>query len=94
MKTILTKSLLLALAAMLSSCAGGPNARTGTLVGAGAGAVAGNLIGRNNGNAALGTVIGAAAGGAVGNAVGNNADQRNAAAQPLYYDAYGRPVYR
>ena len=85
------KSLPLLAAALLSSCAGGPNARTGTLIGAGAGALAGGAIGRNSGNTAAGAVLGAVAGGAVGNAVGNSQDQRN---RRVYYDSFGNPYYR
>lgn len=85
------KPLTLFAAALLSSCAGGPNAQTGTLVGAGAGALAGGIIGRNSGNTAAGAIIGGVTGAAVGNAVGNSQDQRN---RRVYYDAYGNPYYR
>ena len=91
MKLITIKSLVLLAAVSLTSCAGGPNATTGTLVGAGAGALAGGLIGNNNGNTAAGIAIGAVAGGALGNAVGNNVDQRNQ--RRVMYDRYGRPYY-
>lgn len=75
MKSLAQKSLVVLSAVMLSSCAGGPSAQTGTVAGAVVGGVAGNAIGRNNGNAALGTVAGAVAGGAVGNAIGDSYDR-------------------
>ena len=84
MKTIHIKFLTLISAVSLCSCAGGPNARTGTLVGAGTGALAGGIIGHQSGNTAAGAVIGAVAGGAVGNAVGDSHDRRY----------YGRRSYR
>ena len=77
MKSICHKSLLLITAVALSSCAGGPNATTGTLVGAGTGALAGGIIGHQSGNTAAGAVIGGVAGGAIGNAVGDSRDRRN-----------------
>lgn len=76
MKSIHLKFLVLVSAVSLSSCAGGPNARTGTLVGAGAGALAGGIIGHQSGNTAAGAVIGGVAGGAIGNAVGDSQDRR------------------
>ena len=91
MKSTILRSLTLLAAALLSSCAGGPNAQTGTLIGAGTGALAGGIIGHQSGNTAAGALIGGVAGGAVGNAVGNNADQRRGTA--VRYDAYGRPYY-
>ncbi len=91
MKSIIIKSLTIVSAAMLSSCASGPSAQNGTLIGAGTGALAGGIIGHQSGNTAAGAIIGGVAGGAIGNAVGNNRDQQNA--RPRYYDSYGRPVY-
>ena len=91
MKSTILKSLTILAAAMLSSCAGGPNAQTGTLIGAGTGALAGGIIGHQSGNTAAGAVIGGVAGGAIGNAVGNNADMRRGTA--VRYDRYNRPYY-
>ena len=75
MKSIHRISLTIAFATALSGCAGGPNARTGTLVGAGTGALAGGIIGPQSGNTAAGAVIGGVAGGAIGNAVGASHDR-------------------
>ena len=97
MKRILTTTIALAAAVALTSCEGGPNAQTGTLIGAGTGALAGGIIGHQSGNTAAGAVIGGVVGGAAGNAIGGNSDRKNAQygqPQPLYYDSYGRPVYR
>lgn len=91
MKSIILKSLTIASAAMLSSCAGGPSAQNGTLIGAGTGALAGGIIGHQSGNTAAGAIIGGVAGGAIGNAVGNNRDQQRGTA--VRYDQYGRPYY-
>lgn len=94
MKRIFTTTLTLITAAALSSCASGPNAQSGTLIGAGTGALAGGIIGHQSGNTAAGAVIGAVAGGAVGNAVGNSQDQRNYRPRIVGYDSYGRAIYR
>ena len=91
MKSIITKLIAAAALAGLTSCAGGPNAQTGTVVGAGAGALAGGIIGHQSGNTAAGALIGGVAGGAIGNAVGANHDAKYG--YPRYYDARGRPVY-
>ncbi len=56
----------------LSGCA--TNAQTGTLVGAGAGGVAGAALGSLAHVPVLGAVVGATAGGLIGNAAGANAD--------------------
>lgn len=92
MKRILTTTIALVAAATLTSCESGPNAQTGTLIGAGTGALAGGIIGHQSGNTAAGAVIGGVVGGAAGNAIGGSQDRKNQ--QPLYYDSYGRPVYR
>lgn len=95
MKRIITSLIALAAAATLTSCESGPNAQQGTLIGAGTGALAGGIIGHQSGNTAEGALIGAAAGGLIGNQVGANKDkQQYQQPRPLYYDAYGRPVYQ
>ncbi|WP_395746954.1 glycine zipper 2TM domain-containing protein [Prosthecobacter sp.] len=66
MKTLLL-AMLLALFS-LTSCANGPAARRGTLIGAVGGGVAGGLIGRNLGGVAVGAGLGALAGNMIGNA--------------------------
>lgn len=85
------KFLPIVLAAALSSCAGGPSAQQGTLIGAGTGALAGGIIGHQSGNTAAGALIGGVAGGAIGNAVGNNQDAKRGTS--VRYDAQGRPYY-
>jgi hypothetical protein len=75
MKTI-TLSLLAALG--LISCATGPNAQTGTVIGALGGAAAGGIIGHQSGRGLEGAAIGAGVGALGGNAIGNSQDQRNA----------------
>lgn len=65
-------SLVLASGTLLAGCA--TNQETGTVVGAGAGALAGYAISPNN---ALGPVIGAGAGALIGNQVGRSMDQEN-----------------
>jgi uncharacterized membrane protein YebE (DUF533 family) len=79
MKTI-TLSLFAALS--LVSCATGPNAQTGTVIGALGGAAAGGIIGNQSGRGLEGAAIGAGIGALGGNAIGNAQDQRNA----QYYD--------
>ena len=48
----------------------------GVLIGAGAGAVIGGLIGRNNKNTAIGAIIGATVGGAAGAIIGQHMDKQ------------------
>jgi hypothetical protein len=96
MKRILLALPALAAALVFSSCESGPNAQTGTGVGALGGALAGGIIGHQSGHTAEGAVIGGVVGGAAGNAIGGQQDRRNGyyGNQPAYYDSYGRPVYR
>lgn|GEM_PF-1234728 len=72
------KILILLCGASLASCAGGPNAQTGTVLGALGGAAVGGIIGNQSGRGLEGAAIGAAAGGIGGNMIGNAQDQRNA----------------
>lgn len=78
------KSITLSLLTSLSlvSCATGPNAQTGTVVGALGGAAVGGIIGNQSGRGLEGAAIGAGLGALGGNAIGNAQDQRNA----QYYD--------
>ena len=62
----------------LVSCATGPNAQTGAVIGALGGAAVGGIIGNQSGNGLEGAAIGAGLGALGGNAVGNSQDQRNA----------------
>lgn len=84
------KHLLLPLLAALTvtSCATGPNAQTGAVVGGLGGAALGGLIGHQSGRGLEGAAIGAGLGALGGNAIGNAQDQRNAQyyqQQPAYY---------
>ncbi len=71
MKTLLFAILLPSLS--LSSCANGPAARRGTVIGAVGGGVAGGLVGRNLGGVAVGAGLGALA----GNMIGGASDRRH-----------------
>ncbi len=62
----------------LVSCTSGPNARTGTVIGALGGATAGGIIGHQRGRGLEGAAIGAGLGGLGGNVIGGAQDQRNA----------------
>ncbi len=70
--------LTLLCGAALASCASGPNAQTGTVLGALGGAAAGGIIGNQSGRGLEGAAIGAGVGAIGGNMVGNAQDQRNA----------------
>lgn len=89
--TIMKKAILLVLSsASLMSCATGPGAQQGAVLGALVGAGAGGIIGNQSGRGLEGAAIGAAAGALGGAAIGNAKDQRNA--QGGYYDRNGRWV--
>jgi len=49
---------------------------TGAIIGAGAGAAVGGVIGKNNGSTAKGAIIGAAVGGTIGAVIGHQMDQQ------------------
>lgn len=70
----------------LSSCSSGPNAQTGTVVGALGGAAAGGIIGNQSGRGLEGAAIGAGLGALGGNLIGSSSDQRN-------NQNYGRRAY-
>lgn len=61
----------------ISSCTYGPNARTGTAVGALGGAAVGGIIGHQSGRGLEGAAIGAGAGALTGNMIGGAQDERN-----------------
>ncbi|MFO1482117.1 MAG: glycine zipper domain-containing protein [Verrucomicrobiaceae bacterium] len=82
--------LTLITAVSLVSCATGPNAQTGSVVGALAGAGIGGIIGNQSGRGLEGAAIGAGLGALGGNAIGNSRDQQNARYQQGYYDRNGR----
>ncbi|RRB13693.1 OmpA family protein [Larkinella knui] len=52
------------------------NTQRGAMIGAGAGAVAGGLIGRRSGNTAIGAILGATVGGAGGALIGRRMDKQ------------------
>ncbi len=86
--------LILLCGASLVSCGTGPNAQTGTVLGALGGAAAGGIIGHQSGRGLEGAAIGAGAGAIGGNMIGNAQDQRNA---QRYYNSgpyYRSPYYR
>jgi len=73
-KTIM---LLLCVAMLFTALGcGWSNKAKGGTIGAGAGGVAGGLIGRAAGNTALGAIIGAAVGGTAGVIIGNHMDKQ------------------
>jgi uncharacterized protein YcfJ len=82
--------LTLLTAVSLVSCATGPNAQTGSVIGALGGAAVGGIIGNQSGRGLEGAAIGAGLGALGGNAIGNAKDQRNAQYQQGYYDRNGR----
>ncbi|WP_395741126.1 glycine zipper domain-containing protein [Prosthecobacter sp.] len=73
MKTFIYSVIL---AITVSSCATGPRAQTGTVIGGLTGAAAGGIIGSQSGRGLEGAAIGAGLGAAAGNTVGNAQDQR------------------
>ncbi|MCL2791220.1 MAG: OmpA family protein [Desulfobulbus sp.] len=80
MKKLIRFSAILALAAMLTACAGANNQQTGTGVGAaagaGVGAILGQAIGRNTTSTLVGAGIGAVLGGVAGNQIGAYMDRQ------------------
>ena len=87
------KNILILLSSVsLVSCATGPNAQTGSVIGALAGAGVGGIIGSQSGRGLEGAAIGAGLGALGGNAIGNSRDQQNSRSQQGYYDRNGRWV--
>jgi outer membrane protein OmpA-like peptidoglycan-associated protein len=71
--------LVLVLAATtvgVSGCASMSNKERGAVIGAGAGAAVGGVIGNNTGSTARGAIIGAVVGGAAGAVIGHQMDQQ------------------
>ena len=73
----LLSSLAIAATITLTSCTSGPNARTGTVIGALGGAAAGAIIGNQSGRGLEGAAIGAGLGGLGGNVIGGAQDQQS-----------------
>ncbi len=73
MNAILKTIGIITIATGLSACAGMSGSEKGTLIGAGAGAVAGSVI---TGGNPIGIIGGAAAGGIIGHEVGERKDDR------------------
>ena len=63
-------------AASLSSCATGPSAQRGAVIGGLGGAAVGGIIGSQSGRGLEGALIGGALGAAGGNAIGNSRDRQ------------------
>ncbi len=61
---------------VLSGCASMNNKERGAVIGAGAGAAVGGVIGNNTGSTARGAIIGAVVGGAAGAVIGHQMDQQ------------------
>jgi outer membrane protein OmpA-like peptidoglycan-associated protein len=75
---------------MVMGCAWSNKAKGGA-IGAGAGGVAGAVIGKQLGNTALGAIIGAAVGGTAGVVIGNEMDKR---AEEMRQDMQGAKIER
>ena len=82
----LLTSLAILAAFTLTSCTSGPNARTGTVIGALGGAAAGGIIGNQSGRGLEGAAIGAGAGALGGNLIGDAQDERNGQYRDRRYD--------
>ena len=85
MNSKLAKLFTIALVISSVSCAAGPNAQTGAVVGGLGGAALGGIIGHQSGRGLEGAAIGGALGAVGGGVVGNAQDQRN------YNNNYYRP---
>ena len=71
------RRILIAVASLfLSGCASMNNKERGAVIGAGAGAAVGGVIGNNTGSTARGAIIGAVIGGAAGAVIGHQMDQQ------------------
>lgn len=81
--------LSLLASASLISCATGPNAQTGTVVGGLSGAALGGIIGHQSGRGLEGAAVVAGLGALAGNMIGDSQDQRRG----YYTDRYGRRYY-
>jgi outer membrane protein OmpA-like peptidoglycan-associated protein len=77
-KKIIARWLILSLVLMGMGCVELTRMQKGAAIGAGAGSVAGGLIGHANDNTAVGVLLGAAIGGAAGAYIGNYMDKQAA----------------
>jgi uncharacterized protein YcfJ len=93
MKKHLSKILAAVSMLTLASCAGGPNAQTGTVIGGLGGAGLGAIIGNQSGRPLEGAAIGGALGAIGGNMIGNSQDQRNYQRQQQYYNQQPQQGY-
>jgi outer membrane protein OmpA-like peptidoglycan-associated protein len=92
MKTGRVATVIVAVTAMaLSGCASMSNREKGAVIGAGAGAAVGGVIGNNTGSTARGAIIGAVVGGAAGAVIGHQMDQQ---AKELEQNIKGAKVER
>lgn len=100
MKQRLVKFLTAVLLVSGVSCAAGPNAQTGAVLGGLGGAAVGGIIGHQSGRGLEGAAIGAGAGAIGGGLIGNAQDQRNERARQdyersrYYNQAPPPPAYR
>jgi outer membrane protein OmpA-like peptidoglycan-associated protein len=88
------KQLITAVAATLlatTACASLNKKEEGAVIGAGAGAVVGGIVGHNTGSTARGAIIGAVVGGAAGAIIGHQMDQQ---AKELQQNIPGAKVSR
>ncbi len=80
MKQLIRLTIIVALAAMLTACAGATRQETGTGIGAatgaGVGAILGQAIGHNTKSTLVGAGIGAVLGGMAGNQIGAYMDRQ------------------
>ena len=76
MKNRLLALVLAATTVGASACASMNNKERGAVIGAGAGAAVGGVIGNNTGSTARGAIIGAVVGGAAGAVIGHQMDQQ------------------
>jgi outer membrane protein OmpA-like peptidoglycan-associated protein len=74
--TIRNSASLLAVAALLSGCAGLNQTQRGAVIGAAAGGAVGAAVGSATGSTARGAIIGAAVGGTAGAVIGRQMDQQ------------------
>lgn len=85
MKKIHLTLTALVVASGLVSCASGPAAQQGTVIGALGGAAAGGIIGNQSGRGLEGAAIGAGLGALAGNAIGDSRDRRYYNSRRYYY---------
>jgi outer membrane lipoprotein SlyB len=84
-RILLTPLLAVGMSSMMVSCASGPNAQTGTVLGGLGGAALGGIIGHQSGRGLEGAAIGGVLGAVGGNLIGDAQDQRNY----YYHRGYG-----